>query len=48
MGQLLTQETFMIRKYFLSELIDTAAKFQQKARESIEVWLVVEEGVAFL
>ena len=42
------QEIFMMRQYLPIRLIDIVAKFQQKARESIEVWLVVEEGMAFL
>ena len=29
-----------MREYTPMELIDTAAKFQQKARESIQAWLV--------
>lgn len=31
---------FMVREYTPTEFIDIAAKFQQKARESIQVWLV--------
>ena len=42
------QEIFMMRQYLPIRLIDIVAKFQQKARESIEVSLVVEEGVAFV
>ena len=38
----------MMRQYLPIRLIDIVAKFQQKARESIEVSLVVEEGVAFV
>lgn len=29
---------FIIKEYILSELIDITAKFQQKARESIQEW----------
>lgn len=42
------QEIFMMRQYLPIRLIDIVAKFQQKARESIEVSLVVEEGVVFV
>lgn len=34
------QETFMMRVYTPIELIDTAAKFQQKAKKRIQAWLV--------
>lgn len=32
-GSPLTQETFMVREYSLVELIDVAAKFQQKSKK---------------
>lgn len=35
-----TEETFTKRECTSTELIDTAAKFQQKARASIPAWLV--------
>ena len=34
------QEMFIMREYMPAELIDIAAKFQQKARENIQAWYV--------
>lgn len=39
-GQFPVQETFTMREHTPLELVDRAAKFQQKARESIQAWLM--------
>ena len=39
-GQPPIQKTFMRRECTFAELIERAAKFQQKSRESIQAWLV--------
>lgn len=38
-GQPPCQETFMMREYMPTELIDLSANFQQKAKEIIPMWL---------
>ena len=39
-GQPPIQEMFMMREYTPAELLGLAAKFRQKARESIQAWLL--------
>ena len=49
MGQLPLDEMYLMREYTPTELIDIAAKFQQKARESIQACSYeIQEVMAFL
>lgn len=34
------QEMFMMKGFTLTELVELAAEFQERARESIQAWLV--------